>query len=324
MRQKDGFALGAGCPVFRIPRARTGTVFASSMRTVGPCPANSGPFSGQPTLLPNQALQPTRSRARLSFSVDRHRGGGCPPTPATPPRVRVRTRHTAIRVGYASTRLHADALGPSRDFSDPGLEPIKSLRRNDALDLPTGREAESKQRSILRSRHRTLRLIYLELELCRDESRDALHHPLPRPLAANVDVAVVRVSNEAMSTALQFPVESVEHEVAEQWRKWTPLRGALHAWTDQPVLHHPGPRDNTLAILAADPSRPPALLVAYIRSVCALLAPWRPGASTARMAKVLSRGPLQQFPSVLAQPALGLAPAVAHRRHLAPELSRVI
>src|SRR4029077_12204184 len=39
---------------------------------------------------------------------------------------------------------------------------------------------------------------------------------------------------------LQLPVEFIEHEVAEQRRKWAPLRGPLHAWTDQPVLHHPG------------------------------------------------------------------------------------
>src|SRR4029077_1942090 len=70
--------------------------------------------------------------------------------------------------------------------------------------------------------------------------RDALHHPLTRPLAANVDVTVVRETNKAMSSALQLPVQFVEHEVAEQWRKWTSLRSSLHARTDQPVLHHPG------------------------------------------------------------------------------------
>jgi hypothetical protein len=32
-----------------------------------------------------------------------------------------------------------------------------------------------------------------------DESRNALHHPLTRPLAANVDVTVIRVANKAMS-----------------------------------------------------------------------------------------------------------------------------
>src|SRR5262249_35180068 len=87
---------------------------------------------------------------------------------------------------------------------------------------------------------RTLRLIHLELEPLRDELGNALHHPLPRSLAANVDITVVRVSNEAMTPALQLPVEFVEHEVTEQWRKRTSLWSPFHARTDQPVLHHPG------------------------------------------------------------------------------------
>src|SRR5262250_1751563 len=39
------------------------------------------------------------------------------------------------------------------------------------------------------------------------------------PFAANADVAVVRVSNKAKTTALQLRVEFVEHEMAEQRRK---------------------------------------------------------------------------------------------------------
>src|SRR5262249_15635687 len=42
-----------------------------------------------------------------------------------------------------------------------------------------------------------------------------------------------------MTPALQLPVEFVEYEVTEQWRKWTSLRSPLHARADQPVLHHP-------------------------------------------------------------------------------------
>src|SRR5438477_1674818 len=66
------------------------------------------------------------------------------------------------------------------------------------------------------------------------------HHSLTRALAANVDVAVVRVANIAMSSALQLTVEFVEHEVGQQWRKWTSLRSAFHTGADQSVLHHPG------------------------------------------------------------------------------------
>src|SRR5262245_57564839 len=62
----------------------------------------------------------------------------------------------------------------------------------------------------------------------------------PRPLASNVDITVIRVANETMTTTLQLPVEFVEYEVAEQWRKRTSLRSPLHARADQPVLHHPG------------------------------------------------------------------------------------
>jgi hypothetical protein len=51
-------------------------------------------------------------------------------------------------------------------------------------------------------RYRTLSLILLELELLRDESRDALHHPLTGPLAANVDITIIRISHEPKSTAL--------------------------------------------------------------------------------------------------------------------------
>jgi transposase InsO family protein len=73
----------------------------------------------------------------------------------------------------------------------------------------------------------------------RDESRDTLHHPLTRLLAANVDVTIVRVAHEAMSPALQLLVKFIKHEVAEQRRKWTPLRSPFYARADQPVLHHP-------------------------------------------------------------------------------------
>src|SRR5947207_2786285 len=129
-------------------------------------------------------------------------------------------------------------------FARPGdlpnslLKPIQGLRRNDALGLWISGKAKPKKLPLLRSCHRTLRLIYLELELLRDELRNALHHPLPRPLAANVDVTVIRISNEVMAPALQLPVEFVEHEVTEQWRKWTSLWSPFHARTNQPVLHH--------------------------------------------------------------------------------------
>src|SRR5260370_19559012 len=119
------------------------------------------------------------------------------------------------------------------------LKPFQSFGRNRAVDLRTVGKAESEKLPFLRSRYRALGLIHLEFELLRDESRNAFHHPLTRALAAEVDVAVVRVANVAMSPALQLTVEFVEHEVGQQWRKWTSLWSAFHAWADQSVLHHP-------------------------------------------------------------------------------------
>src|SRR5208283_2647918 len=70
---------------------------------------------------------------------------------------------------FVHCRLDADALGPSRDPSDSLLEPLQRFRRNRALDVRTGREAEAEELPFLRSCHRALCLIYLELELLCDE-----------------------------------------------------------------------------------------------------------------------------------------------------------
>src|SRR5450432_885567 len=110
-------------------------------------------------------------------------------------------------------RLHAGALGPSRDLPDSLLEPFQRFRRNRAPNVRTGCKAEPEELPFLRSCHRTLRLLYLELELLCDEVRDALHHPLTRAFAANVNVTVVRIANKTVSPVLQLAVELVEHEV---------------------------------------------------------------------------------------------------------------
>ena len=145
-----------------------------------------------------------------------------------------------IRSQLFHCRLDADALGPSRDVPDSLLEPFQRFRRDRALDVWTSREAEPEKLAFLRSCHRTLCLVDLELELLRDEARDALHHPLTRAFATHVNVTVVRIANKAMSAALQLPVEHIEHEVTQQWRKRASLRSPFHARADQPVLHHPG------------------------------------------------------------------------------------
>jgi hypothetical protein len=59
-------------------------------------------------------------------------------------------------------------------------------------------EAEAEELPLSRSSYGTLGLVRFELEPARQEAGDAVHHPPPGPLAADVDVAVLRIPNEAM------------------------------------------------------------------------------------------------------------------------------
>src|SRR5437762_9262103 len=106
----------------------------------------------------------------------------------------------------------ARAFGPARDLPNSLLEPFQRFRRNRALDVRTSRKAEPEKLPFLRSCHRTLCLVDLEVELLRDEARDALHHSLTRVFAAYVDVTIVRIASKAMSAALQLLVEFIEPE----------------------------------------------------------------------------------------------------------------
>src|ERR1700688_1255146 len=65
-----------------------------------------------------------------------------------------------------------------------------------------------------RSRHRTLRLVDLQPQLRGQEPAHRGHDPFAGALTANIDVAVVGVPAEAVTTAGQLLVEIVEEEVA--------------------------------------------------------------------------------------------------------------
>src|SRR5664279_628750 len=116
--------------------------------------------------------------------------------------------------GSLHCRLDAYALGLSRDLTDFVFETYHSLRSNRSSDLWTVCKTKPEELSLLRSRHRALRLIYLELEPLSDEARNAQHHPLTRTLTAHIDVAVICVADVSVSPALQFAVEFIEHDIA--------------------------------------------------------------------------------------------------------------
>src|SRR5271157_1267358 len=196
----------------------------------------------------NPQREQSRSATAWCFPLPPHSGSQSEPDPAgqlnqhigrfAEAEIAAPTSHIRSQLRYR--RFQADAFRPTCDFPDAVLKPLQSLRRNGALDLWTVCKAEPEKLPLLRSRHRALRLIYLEFELVCDESRNALHHPLTRPLAAHVDIAIIGVAQIAVATSLELSVEFVEHEVRQQWRKWASLGSAFHAWADQSVLHHPG------------------------------------------------------------------------------------
>src|SRR3982750_3259966 len=145
-----------------------------------------------------------------------------------------------IRGQFLDRGFDADAFGPACDLPNSLLTAIQSFRRDHALHLGTHCKAESEKLSFLRSCHRALGLIDLEFELACDEPRNTFHHSLTGPFAANVDITIVRITNKAQSTALQLPVEFVEHEITEQGGKRTALRRPFDTRADQSVLQHPG------------------------------------------------------------------------------------
>jgi hypothetical protein len=106
-----------------------------------------------------------------------------------------------------------DSPHPPRKFLNPLLEPCHRFRRQAPLRLLLIREAKSQEFPPPWPSHGTLLAVYSKLELRREQSRYATPHSFTGSPTANVDVAVVRVAWEPMSTPLQFLVQFVEYNV---------------------------------------------------------------------------------------------------------------
>ena len=96
----------------------------------------------------------------------------------------------------------ADAAGSPRLLPNPLLKASDGLGGNPPPRFSFTREAKSEKLPLPRSGHGAFRLIDLELETVRDEARNTLHHSLSRSFAAHVDVAIIRVSQVAVSASL--------------------------------------------------------------------------------------------------------------------------
>src|SRR4029077_19082863 len=184
---------------------------------------------------------------------------------------------------------------PSREFPHPLLTPEQSLGRDAPFRFSSAGKAEAQKLSLLRSCHRALRLIHLELESPPEEARHALHDSLPRTLARYVDIAIIRVAHETVLASLQLPVEFVEHEVRQQWRQRPSLRSAFLHRTHHPVLHHPRLQKRSISL---------SILLSFTRrAIAAISLSWL--TRSKNFSK--SRSTTQRFPSAIYCCALATA-----------------
>jgi hypothetical protein len=109
--------------------------------------------------------------------------------------------------------FQTDSSRPSRQFPDFLPAAQQGFRSDAPLRFLVVAEAEPQELPLYWSSHGTFGLVYLELEPSREEARDVGHHPLSRPLAADVDIAVVRIPHEVVLAPFEFPIEFVEYDV---------------------------------------------------------------------------------------------------------------
>src|SRR6266853_1753045 len=93
---------------------------------------------------------------------------------------------------------------PACEFPNSHLEPRYRFRREAPLRWLVIREAEPQEFPFPWSGHRTLLAVHSKLKLRREESRHASHHSFAGSPTADVDVAVIRISGESVSTPLQL------------------------------------------------------------------------------------------------------------------------
>src|SRR5438445_13756685 len=119
-----------------------------------------------------------------------------------------------MRYGVRSS-INCDRLIPRvrRVRSRTCVEFVEGFWR-DAPLAPVIRDAEPQELALLRSRHRAFRLVDLQPQLLGQEPAHRGHDSFTGAAAANIDVAVVRVTAKAVTPSGQLLVEIVEHEIA--------------------------------------------------------------------------------------------------------------
>src|SRR5947208_15142420 len=129
------------------------------------------------------------------------------------------------RVQVGDHLLQADAPMPPGQFANPVFEPGHGLVGNAPPERRIILDREAEERPVPRSGDGTLRRGDLQLEASFDAAGQARHAPSAGLFAADVDVTVIRVSHEPVAATLKLAIQFIQHEIREQWREWTALRG---------------------------------------------------------------------------------------------------
>src|SRR5213593_526082 len=143
---------------------------------------------------------------------------------------------------------------PGSERTDLLGEALAAALRQEHVHVPVSRiapQTEAEKVPFLRPSDGALHLVHLQPQSAFDETDEARHHTESRPLAADVDVGVVGIPDEAVAAPGEFPIELVQHDVTEQWRKRTPLRGPFLRAHHHSVRHH----DLGLEHLADEPEQ---------------------------------------------------------------------
>ncbi len=148
-----------------------------------------------------------QSRAWLEGDVLGHAG-------FAPPRRVIGPLFRQIQpIGLSCLPIQAyPAMSPCQS-ARPILEPSDGLVGDTPPGLRVVRDREAKERSLPRPGDGTLLRVDLQLETPLDEAGQILHDPVACLLAADIDVAVIRVSHETVATVLKFAIQFVQHEI---------------------------------------------------------------------------------------------------------------
>src|SRR5207237_519838 len=122
-----------------------------------------------------------------------------------------------VRSEFRDNAIKAHAPVAFGDTANGIHKPLLALGRNGKAYLSFAlSDAEPQKLPPERTVHRTLRLVHRQLQLRLQVAGYGSHHPLPCPLAPNVDIAVVGVPAECQPPTLQLLVQVIQKDVRQQ------------------------------------------------------------------------------------------------------------